>query len=252
MSDVSQAPGWWQASDGKWYPPQPQVPPQCPRCGTQAAPDSSFCATCGHALSAPPPGGLPPSVPPPPQYPPPWPPSAPVPGTTAFPPPSVPYSPYSAPTYGVPVGSSPKTNTMAILSLVFAILFWPLGIVFGHIARHQIKRRGERGKGLSLAGLIISYIWGAFAILIIVVALNTASGFNNLSTLQDSVTQQVDGNLSNPSNPAYSPGTTVKSTLCVHESGTQYQCLVTLSNGTKATLSITVASNGSRWVSNGG
>lgn len=23
MSDVSQGPGWWQASDGKWYPPQP-------------------------------------------------------------------------------------------------------------------------------------------------------------------------------------------------------------------------------------
>jgi hypothetical protein len=21
MSDVSQGPGWWQASDGKWYPP---------------------------------------------------------------------------------------------------------------------------------------------------------------------------------------------------------------------------------------
>jgi uncharacterized RDD family membrane protein YckC len=24
MSDVSQGPGWWQASDGKWYPPQSQ------------------------------------------------------------------------------------------------------------------------------------------------------------------------------------------------------------------------------------
>lgn len=22
MSDVSQGPGWWQSSDGKWYPPQ--------------------------------------------------------------------------------------------------------------------------------------------------------------------------------------------------------------------------------------
>lgn len=35
MSDASEGPGWWQASDGKWYPPeqhpnarqQPQVPP---------------------------------------------------------------------------------------------------------------------------------------------------------------------------------------------------------------------------------
>lgn len=30
MSDASQGPGWWQASDGKWYPPEqhPQYQPQ--------------------------------------------------------------------------------------------------------------------------------------------------------------------------------------------------------------------------------
>ena len=27
MSDVSQGPGWWQAADGKWYPPAPQQQP---------------------------------------------------------------------------------------------------------------------------------------------------------------------------------------------------------------------------------
>lgn len=26
MSDMAQGPGWWQAGDGKWYPPQ-QPPP---------------------------------------------------------------------------------------------------------------------------------------------------------------------------------------------------------------------------------
>lgn len=34
MSDSPQGPGWWQASDGRWYPPQPAsyapVPPQPP------------------------------------------------------------------------------------------------------------------------------------------------------------------------------------------------------------------------------
>lgn len=32
MSDVAQGPGWWQASDGRWYPPEalPQVPNQGP------------------------------------------------------------------------------------------------------------------------------------------------------------------------------------------------------------------------------
>lgn len=28
MSDVSQGPGWWQASDGKWYPPEQHPDPQ--------------------------------------------------------------------------------------------------------------------------------------------------------------------------------------------------------------------------------
>ncbi len=26
MSDVAQGPGWWQANDGRWYPPQPAQP----------------------------------------------------------------------------------------------------------------------------------------------------------------------------------------------------------------------------------
>lgn len=30
MSDSSQGPGWWQASDGKWYPPQDVAPPPPP------------------------------------------------------------------------------------------------------------------------------------------------------------------------------------------------------------------------------
>jgi hypothetical protein len=30
MSDAPQGPGWWQASDGKWYPPQPQAQPVAP------------------------------------------------------------------------------------------------------------------------------------------------------------------------------------------------------------------------------
>src|ERR1035438_7535311 len=30
MSDTAQGPGWWLASDGKWYPPQPEVAPPPP------------------------------------------------------------------------------------------------------------------------------------------------------------------------------------------------------------------------------
>jgi len=131
---------------------------------------------------------------------------------------------------------------MAIASLILAFLIWPLGIVFGHIARHQIRRTGERGMGLTLASLIISYVWGAAVIILIVglVAGSQPQGFNNLSTLQSSVTQQVNNEGSG----------TVKSTICVHNSGTQYQCLVKFTNGTDDSLSITVSSNGDRWVSN--
>jgi hypothetical protein len=46
---------------------------------------------------------------------------------------------------------------MAILSLVFAFIFCPLAIVFGHIARRQIRDRGEGGSGLAIAGLALGY-----------------------------------------------------------------------------------------------
>lgn len=60
------------------------------------------------------------------------------------------------------------TNTMAILSLVFAFLFWPLSIVFGHMARKQIKTSGENGRGLATAGLVISYLGlGVFLLVVI-------------------------------------------------------------------------------------
>jgi peptidyl-prolyl cis-trans isomerase B (cyclophilin B) len=47
---------------------------------------------------------------------------------------------------------------MAIASLICAFLFAPLGIVFGHISLSQIKRTGEEGHGLAVAGLVISYL----------------------------------------------------------------------------------------------
>ena len=58
----------------------------------------------------------------------------------------------------------PATNTMAILALIFGIILAPLGVVFGFIARGQIKRTGESGDGLALAGIIIG---GIFTVLII-------------------------------------------------------------------------------------
>jgi hypothetical protein len=65
--------------------------------------------------------------------------------------------------------ASPKTNTLAILSLVFGFVFWPLGILFGHLALRQIRRTREAGRGLAFAGLILGYVVLAFLVVAIVV-----------------------------------------------------------------------------------
>jgi hypothetical protein len=67
-------------------------------------------------------------------------------------------------------------NTMAVLSLVFAIVFAPLGIVFGHLAKHQIARTGQRGGGIATAGLLIGYIVVAIAVISAGIALVGGGG----------------------------------------------------------------------------
>jgi hypothetical protein len=65
---------------------------------------------------------------------------------------------------------APPTPGKAIASLILSIvgiLFCPyvfsvLGLVFGYMARGEIKRGGLGGEGLALAGIIIS--WGGLAV----------------------------------------------------------------------------------------
>jgi len=78
--------------------------------------------------------------------------------------------PTEQPAYGQPGYQPQKTNTMAILGLVFAFVFSPLGIVFSAIGLKQIKQRREGGRGLALAGLIISIISVVLGILFLVLA----------------------------------------------------------------------------------
>lgn len=88
------------------------------------------------------------------------------------------YGGYPPPQPGYPAAPRP-TNTMAILALVFAFVFSPIGIVFGIIARRQIRQTGEAGEGLAKAGLILSVIFTALAVLSVVamiVLLTMAAG----------------------------------------------------------------------------
>jgi peptidyl-prolyl cis-trans isomerase B (cyclophilin B) len=50
------------------------------------------------------------------------------------------------------------TNAMAIASIVCAFVLAPLGVIFGHISLSQIKKSGEEGRGLAIAGLIVGYL----------------------------------------------------------------------------------------------
>ncbi|GHU07105.1 hypothetical protein FACS189431_1140 [Alphaproteobacteria bacterium] len=76
-----------------------------------------------------------------------------------------------------------KTNTMAILGLVFAFLFPILGLIFSIVAKGQIKKTGEGGAGLATAGLIISIIIMVigiiFAIISTVLAASVATELYN-------------------------------------------------------------------------
>lgn len=82
-----------------------------------------------------------------------------------------PSMPVQYPVAVMPGGYVPaaKTNSMAIAALVCSLVLAPLGIVFGHIALSQIKRTGEEGKGLAIAGLVIGYIFTAIAVIWLVV-----------------------------------------------------------------------------------
>ena len=81
------------------------------------------------------------------------------------------------------VTGTARTNGLAIASLACGLAqfaFGPLAtipaIVLGHMARSQIRRTGEQGAGLALAGLALG--WGAviLVIAVIAVALAVAAG----------------------------------------------------------------------------
>ena len=121
--------------------------------------------------------------------------SSPVP--TAPPGPEYGYAPTSAPSYGyaagyggyggygaaptyVPVMPAPKTNGMAIGSMVVSIVGATLlfcygagsivgivGAILGHVARKQIKASKESGDGMALAGIIVGWIVAGLGLIVV-------------------------------------------------------------------------------------
>ena len=74
-----------------------------------------------------------------------------------------------------PPPAPPATNTLAIISLSCGIgqliggIFATIpAIICGHIARGQIRRTGENGAGMALAGVILGYVGLALTVIAIV------------------------------------------------------------------------------------
>lgn len=139
------------------------------------------------AQGQPPPYGQPPPGSQPPGYPPPGY-GQPPPGYGQQPPgygqPPPGYAPPGYPPPGYPgYPGSQGTNGFAIASLVCAFLCSPLGLIFGFIARSQIRQSRQSGDGLALAGIIISAISMVAGILIFVVGVASTSSTNGVGHL---------------------------------------------------------------------
>jgi hypothetical protein len=167
VSDASAGPGWWIASDGKWYPPHlhPQIPSPPPADSFSGSPGAVYGRTGPEPSAF---SGLPG-----------FPPLAPsggnlgygYPGSYGYArPPSIWGPPGDA--YGFPT-SQPTTNGLAVASLILSIVWLfgigsILGIIFGFVSRGQIERsRGaQRGDGMAMAGIIVGFITLVLALLV--------------------------------------------------------------------------------------
>lgn len=84
----------------------------------------------------------------------------------------------SAPGYGA-YAPPAKTNTLAVVSLVSAIVGFVLvpfiasivAVITGHMSLNQLKQSGEQGRGLALSGTIIGWVGIGFSILGIIAVL---------------------------------------------------------------------------------
>ncbi|MFC4032670.1 DUF4190 domain-containing protein [Streptomyces polygonati] len=66
-------------------------------------------------------------------------------------------------------------NGLAVASLVTSLCCaYPVGLILGIVALVQIRRRGERGKGLAIAGVVVSAVMTVLAALLIALAVTGA------------------------------------------------------------------------------
>jgi hypothetical protein len=137
MSDAPQGQGWWQASDGQWYPP-PQMEAQ--------------------PFGAPRPFAAQPYTPglPPPVY-----------GTEA----GWQVMQSGPRTNGLAIASLCCSVGGVVLGLLTCGILAPaviVGIVLGHVSLHQLKQNPtQQGRGMALGGVITGWVTVALGVLLI-------------------------------------------------------------------------------------
>lgn len=182
MTDPQQPSGWsepsWQQPDSPATPPAPPTaPPPAPPVAPAAAYPPVYPPAYDPTAYSQPGYGQPEPPPSPDQPAPPY--SQPQP---AYGQPPSPYGqagygqagygqqPYGQPGYGQPGYGQPMyvpavpTNAMAIAALVcslaglLTLISAPVGAILGHVARRQIREKGEQGDGMALAGIIVGWV----------------------------------------------------------------------------------------------
>lgn len=207
------APGWWQASDGRWYPPElhPDATTVAPAPSLGAPPSLDKPSSSGFVA----PGvGDPPSGPPPLSA------YAPPAGSPAYggPPPYAGAAPYGAPApyggyYAPPGPVGPRTSGLAVAAMVlgggsllvslvpflgwFSVPFALAGIGIGIAAIVQTGKGVVKGKGLGIGGVVTSILALLVSVLWIFVW-NAAS-----DEIQNYDYDQIDGGINSDPSDGY-------------------------------------------------
>ncbi|RXZ47265.1 DUF4190 domain-containing protein [Agromyces fucosus] len=85
----------------------------------------------------------------------------------------------------VPAPSAPaeKWNVLSIVGFVLSILgFNIVAIVLGFIALSQVKKSGERGRGLAIAAIIIGFVYIVIGIILTIVFIGLVAANPSIST----------------------------------------------------------------------
>lgn len=130
---------------------------------------------------------------------------SPTPPATSYPQPN--YEPYTQPGqpqpdyygqqgYGMPSGGPQKTNGLAIASLITSLcgfitcgLSAIVGLILGIVSLTQIKKRGDRGFGLALAGTIVGGVLTAGFLIYLIFIVGVASTPEFQDSFQDGFEQ---------------------------------------------------------------